>query len=148
MRDGSSRTASLMTKTGTSRDVSVDHWRTCVRPTVITDLAEGTKSLPWTNALLVTLLEELHITEEFDALIGQRRFDADRDAAPLLALALFLRHSWDPTDLADVVDRVLFPVDDITVLPHATTTDRARGHRDRPEARTSPSGTRARKEQP
>ena len=148
MRDGSSRTASPTTKTGTSPDVSVDHWRARVRPTVLTDLAEGTKSLPWTNALLVALLEELHITEEFDDLIGHRRLDADRDAAPLLALALFLRHSWDPTDLDEVVDRVLFPAGEITVLTHATTTVRARGYRDRPKARTSPSGTRARKEQP
>jgi len=148
MRDGSLRTSSPTTKTGTSPDVSVDRWRTCVRPTVLTDLAEGTKSLPWTNELLVALLEELHITEEFDRLIGHLRLDADRDAPRLLALALFLRHSWDPTDLDEVVDRVLFPADEITVLPHATTTDRARGHRDRPEARTSPSGTRARKEQP
>lgn len=144
MRDGSSRTASPQTTTGTSPDVSVDRWRARVRPTVLSDLAEGTKGLNWTNELLIALLEELHTTEEFDRLIGPFRLDAERDAPRALALALFLRHSWDPADLSSVVDRVLFPLDDGSTHPNPETGDR--GHRLRLEARTSPLGPRARKE--
>ena len=148
MRDGFSRTPSSLNRTGTSSDGSVDRWRTGVRPAVLTDLAEGIKGLTWTNELLVALLEELHITEEFDRLIGRFRLDADRDAPRLLALALFLRHSWDPTDLSTVVDRVLFPSRAVDVLPDPHTTPGDRDHRNRPETRTSPSGPRARKEMP
>ena len=148
MRDGSSRTPNPTNATGTSSDVSVDRWRACVRPSVLSDLAEGTKGLIWTNELLVALLDELHVTEEFDRLIGRFRLDAERDAPRLLALALFLRHSWDAADLSDVVDRVLFPPCDIDVLSNLTTTPGDRGYRHRPEARTSPPGPRARKEKP
>lgn len=151
MRDGSSRTPRSTNRTGTSPDVSVERWRACVRPSVLRDLAEGTQGLTWTNELLVALLEELHITEEFDHLIGRVRLDAARDAARLLALALFLRHSWDSADLSSVVDRVLFPPH-ATDVPSTTTTPRdTRGDGTSPSTRTSPLAStqpRTRKELP
>lgn len=148
MRDGSSRTSSSVTMTGTPSGVSVDDWRTCVRSIVLHDLADLTQGLTWSGALLVALLEELHVTEEFDRLIGRVRLDARRDAPRLLALALFLRHSWDQADLAAVVDRVLFPPPELDLPPIPTTQHGDRGHRRRRQARTSPSGPRARKETP
>lgn len=110
MRDGLSRSSGLRNPTGTSTtsgDVSVDHWRARLRAGVLSELAEATKGIVWTHELLMALLEELHVTEEFDRLIGRSRLDVVRDAPRLLALALFLRHSWDPADLSTVVDRVL-----------------------------------------
>ena len=144
MRDGSSRTP--MTPAGTPSGVSVVDWRTCVRSVVLHDLADLTKGLTWSSALLVALLEELHVTEEFDRLIGRFRLDPHRDAPRLLALALFLRHSWDHDDLTAVVDRVLFPPPAIDLPPIPSTERRDRGHRRRRPARTSPPGPRARKE--
>ena len=109
MRDRLPRTARPMNTTGTPTSVPVVDWRTDVRPLVIRDLADLVKRLEWSTPLLIALLEELHVTEEFDRLIGRLRLQPDRDAPRLLALALFLRHSWDHDDLAAVVNQVLFP---------------------------------------
>jgi hypothetical protein len=65
------------------------------RPLIVRDLAELVEQLEWSKPLLIALLEELHVTEEFDRLIGRLRLQPDRDAPRLLALPLFLRHSWD-----------------------------------------------------
>ncbi|MGE3509032.1 MAG: hypothetical protein AB7N65_09140 [Vicinamibacterales bacterium] len=150
MRDGLSRPSSLRNPTGTSTpsgDVSVDRWRARLRATALRDLVDATKELVWTHELLMALLEELHVTEEFDRLIGRTRLDVVRDAPRLLALALFLRHSWDPDDLSAAVDRVLCPP--CGTATHSSPTTRGdRGHRHRRRLRTRPSGPRARKELP
>jgi hypothetical protein len=92
-------------------------WRTCVRPLLLTQLVERTRSLRWSPQLVELLLEELHISDDFDRLIGQT---ADRSAAQypqLLALALALRHSWCPQDFARVVRKLGLS----TNLPRSTT---------------------------
>ena len=150
MRDGLSRPSSLRNPTGTSTtsgNVSVDGWRARLRAGVLGELAEATNELVWTHELLMALLEELHVTEEFDRLIGRSRLDVVRDAPRLLALALFLRHSWDPADLSTVVERVLCLPDGTHPHPFANTRGN-RGYRHRRHPRARPSGPRARKELP
>jgi hypothetical protein len=147
MRNGSSPATSSTDSTGTPSSVSLDGWRAHMRSLVLEGLAEGTEGLTWTNELLTALLEELHVTEEFEQLAGPLPRNAKRDAARLLAIALFLRHSWDPADLDTLVDRVLFRACEIDVV-HPSSKHGDRGHRHLPVARTSPSGPRARKELP
>jgi hypothetical protein len=135
-----------MNMTGTLTSVPVVDWRTDVRPLVLRDLADLVKRLAWSTPLLIALLDELHVTEEFDRLIGRLRLQPDRDAPRLLALALFLRHSWDHDDLAAVVNRVLFPPLDIAAPPTPAPVRGDRRKQCRQQARTSPSGRRARKD--
>ncbi len=150
MRDGLSRPSSLRNPAGmstTSGDVSVHRWRARLRAGVLGELAEATKGIVWTHELLMALLEELHVTEEFDRLIGRSRPDVVRDAPRLLALALFLRHSWDPADLSTVVERVLCLPNGTD--PHPSANSRSnRSHRRRRDVHPLSSRRRARKELP
>ena len=146
MRDRLARTARPTNTTGTPTSVPVVDWRTDVRPLVLRDLAGLVNHLEWSAPLLMALLEELHVTEEFDRLIGRFRVHPDRDAPRLLALALFLRHSWDHDDLAAVVNHVLFPPLNLAAPSTPATVRGDRGKRRRSQACTSPSGPRVRKE--
>ena len=145
MRNGSSPATSSTDSTGTSSSVPLDRWRAHMRSLVLEGLAESTEGLTWTNELLTALLEELHVTEEFEQLAGPLPRNAKRDAARLLAIALFLRHSWDPADLDALVNRVLFRGYAIDAF-HPSSKHGDRGHRRRPLAGPSPTGPRARKE--
>lgn len=149
MRDGSPRSSCLRNTTGTlprTGDVSVDRWRTRLRATVLAELVEATKGLAWTRELLMALLEELHVTEEFDELIAHIDVDAHRDAPRLLALALCLRHSWDPADLSGTVARVLDPRRSAAHPSPTAGGDRHQRRRHRPH--TPESRPRTRKERP
>lgn len=134
---------------GAPSSASVDTWRAHMRSLVLEGLADGMHGLSWTHELLSALLEELHITEEFEQLAGSTPTNPKRDAARLLALALFLRHSWDPADLDVMVDRVLFRACDLEVADASTPGDRGPRHRRSDRTSLAPlPGPRARKEQP
>ena len=91
-------------------------WRTCVRPLILTKLVEQTRSLRWSPQLVDLLLEELHISDDFDRLIGPTAGRSVSRYPQLLAIALALRHSWCPQDLARVVRRLRLS----TSLPTST----------------------------
>ena len=60
----------------------------------------ATTRLDWSPALLATLLDELDEYDGIEWLLGPDRKDLDVDAYPqAIALALILRHSWQPDDL-------------------------------------------------
>ena len=147
MRNSSSPATSSTDSIGTPSSVFIDRWRAHMRSLVLEGLAESTEGLTWTNELLTALLEELHVTEEFEQLAGPLPRNAKRDAARLLAIALFLRHSWDPADLDALVDRLLFRTCAIDVFDPSSKHGN-RGQRHCPLAGPSPLGPRARKELP
>jgi hypothetical protein len=64
-------------------------------------LVDRTRDLSWSRELIDQLLDELHVSDEFDDLIG-RIPPAEINYPQLIALALVLRHSWCPTDLARI----------------------------------------------
>ena len=65
----------------------------------------ATAGLEWTPALFATLLEELRENEGLEALLGTMRKDLAVAAYPqVIALALILRHSWEPHDLRRVLE--------------------------------------------
>ena len=72
MRDGSTRrpSTSSRSRTWTSDRVQVQHWRERHRHAVLRELADGSQGVAWTRRLLNVLLEELHVTDEFDRLVG------------------------------------------------------------------------------
>jgi hypothetical protein len=100
MRDGFTHrptTAQAITRTADRREV--DEWRSHGRYEDLRVFTEGARALTWSRGLLTALLEELHITDEFDALAGRIAVRSTRHYPGLVAIALVLRHSWCPQDL-------------------------------------------------
>jgi hypothetical protein len=69
-------------------------------------MAEGAHDLPWTRRLVNTLLDELHVTDEFDRLVGPVSRVPVSQFPRLIALALLLRHSWSLYDLTRTGQRI------------------------------------------
>lgn len=149
MRAGSSRSTRTLTATGVPKGTSVLDWRTDVRPALLGYLATLATRIQWSDHLLRALLDELHVTDEFHHLVGLvgPATHPDHDAAQRLGLALLLRRSWDPDDLADLVGRLgLVPPSLASFTRQRSATPADGGHRRRRQGRTSPPGPRARTE--
>ena len=137
MRDGSTRrlSTSSRSRTWTPERVQVQHWRERHRHVVLQELADGSHGVAWTRRLLNVLLEELHVTDEFDQLVGPTSRLPASQYPRLLAIALLLRHSWCPQDLARTATRL-----GLSRQAHSTsasrTTPRDGGHLRRAAART------------
>ncbi len=136
MRDGSTRRRSTIPQETiwTPERVQVDDWRRHGRLDDLRTLSEGAGGLVLSCGLLQALLEELHISDDFDALVGRvTRLPASHYPG-LLAIALLLRHSWCPVDLARTATRLGLPRP-ASLTPDTRTTPRD-GHRRRAAART------------
>ena len=108
MRDGSTRrrNTSPQSRTGTIDPAQVHDWRRHGRLDDLRTLAEGASGLTWSRGLLHALLEELHISDDFDVLVGPVARLPASQYPRLLAIALLLRHSWCPQDLARTATRL------------------------------------------
>jgi hypothetical protein len=108
MRDGSTRRPATTSspRTWTPERVQVQHWRQHHRDEVIRDLAARAHGLEWTRGLFLAALDELHVTDEFDRLVGAAARVPASQYPRLIAIALFLRQSWWPEDLWRVAARV------------------------------------------
>ena len=138
MRDGSTqrRSTSPQKTTWTPDRAQVDDWRQQGRLGDLRALAEGAGGLVLSRELLQALLEELHISDDFDVLVGRVAHLPASQYPRLLAIALLLRHSWCPQDLARTATRL-----GLSRQAHSTsasrTTPRDGGHRRRAAARTT-----------
>jgi len=145
MRDGSThrRSTSPQNTTWTPERAQVDDWRQHDRLDDLRALAEGLGDLALSRGLLHALLEELHISDDFDVLVGGVARQPASRYPRLLAIALLLRHSWCPLDLARTATRL--GLSRQTVLtPESRTNPRDGGYRRRAPARMPLSGPRAR----
>jgi hypothetical protein len=107
MRHGATRRrTTLPHTTWTPARVQVAHWRRTVRPIVLRAIADRTTGLALSRRLVTALLDELHIGDDFDALIGPTVRRPATHYPQLLAVALLLRHSWCPQDLSRTVERL------------------------------------------
>jgi hypothetical protein len=108
MRDGSThrRSTSPQKATWTPERVQVDDWRRQGRLDDIRALAEGASGLVLSRRLLHALLEELHISDDFDVLVGRVARLPTSHYPRLIAVALLLRHSWSPEDLERTATRL------------------------------------------
>lgn len=59
-----------------------------------------------TRGLFNALLEELHVTDEFDRLVGPTARVPTSQYPRLIATALLLRRSWSPRDLCRIGKRI------------------------------------------
>ena len=98
-------------------------------------LAEGAGGFVLSRRLLHALLEELHISDDFDALVGRVARLPASQYPRLLAIALLLRHSWCPQDLVRAATRLGLPRL-ASLTPDTRHTPRDGGHRRRAAART------------
>jgi len=141
MRDGSARRRSTSPQSATRLiDINqVYDWRRHDRLDDLRTLAEGANGLALSRGLLHALLEELHISEDFDALVGRVARLPASEYPRLLAIALLLRHSWCPRDLARTAARLGLPRPNGSPAPFTsqTHTPRDRGHRRRDITRAS-----------
>jgi hypothetical protein len=69
--------------------------------------------LGWTRPLVEAVLEELYIDDHFEELLG-KQIGGLRPGqyAQAIAVALILRHSWHPDDLACMLKRLKVRVGD------------------------------------
>jgi hypothetical protein len=144
MRDGSTRKRPTSTQQPTwmPERVQVDRWRRHSRLAVLRELADGAHGLTLSRRLLNALLEELHISDDFDVLVGPVARLPASQYPRLLAIALLLRHSWCPQDLARTAARIALSVRPLEADLNLKSRDRKK--RRRATASASPSGSRIR----
>ena len=90
-------------KSSTSRHDDLADWRGLTRPVILETFLDRTRDLCWSRELIDLLLDELHVSDEFDDLIARVPPSARVNYPQLVALALVLRHSWYPEDLARII---------------------------------------------
>lgn len=87
------------------RVTNVADWRRSVRPAILRRATVATTGLEWSPTLFATLLEELGETDGLEALLGPMPKNLAVVAYPqVIALALILRHSWQPHDLRRILE--------------------------------------------
>jgi hypothetical protein len=134
MRDGSVvRRRSTRPLTWAQECAQVQRWRLDVRETQLRAFADHARGIAWTPRLWRVLLEELHVSDAFQALVpASRSLDPSR-YPHALAIALAERHSWTPADLRRLTRRLGLSLPGATVHPAPPSRT----------SRTSPPGPRA-----
>jgi hypothetical protein len=83
----------------TDRTTPLHVWRCRHRPEILQFLVDHTKDLSWSRRLITLLLEELHVSDDFDNVVSSIDVSTSEQYPRLVAIALLLRHSWYPDDL-------------------------------------------------
>lgn len=84
-------------------------WREESRMRELRRLLRGTANLKLTRALLLLVLEELFISDDFDELVGDPATIPLSRFPQAIAMAVALRHSWRWDDLESVADALDLP---------------------------------------
>ena len=88
-------------------DAATRRWRRDARPKSIRAAVSATKALRWNRPLIEAVLEELYVDDHFEELLGRAPGDLrPGQYAQAIAVALILRHSWHPDDLACMLKRL------------------------------------------
>jgi hypothetical protein len=98
--------ASIPSRGQSPSHLDPSEWQRRVRPQILHTLIDTTHDLSWSRRLINLLLDELHISDDFDRLIGPTARRPAADFPQLLAIAVLLRHSWCPRDLARTARRL------------------------------------------
>ena len=70
-------------------------------------IARQLRSLSWSPALLALLLDELYVDDLFEDVVGNPDTIPVNGYAHAVAVAIALRHSWRPDDLAAAARRLV-----------------------------------------
>ena len=94
-------------------DSATRRWRRNSRPRSVRAAVYATKGFRWTRPLIEAVLEELYVDDHFEELLGRAPGDLrPGQYAQSVAVALILRHSWHPNDLACMLKRLKLRVGD------------------------------------
>jgi hypothetical protein len=94
-------------------DATTRRWRRNARPKAIRAAVSSTKAVRWSRPLIEAVLEELYVDDHFEELLGRAPGDLrPGQYAQAIAVALLLRHSWHPDDLACMLKRLKLRVGD------------------------------------
>lgn len=103
----SSRHGSAKPRAAQPADRATRRWRLDTRPNEVRAAVSVTKGLRWSRALIEAALEELYVDDHFEELLGRAPGDLrPAQYAQAVAVALILRHSWHPDDLACMIKRL------------------------------------------
>lgn len=95
-----------------SKATTIRRWRRDARPRIVRAAVAATKSLRWSPTLIEAVLDELYVDDHFEELLGTAPGELRAPLYPqAIAVALILRHSWQPDDLAFVLERLGLSVD-------------------------------------
>ncbi len=94
------------TRSGTSRRSGRRGEWSLQRRKLLRLLVARTRKVRWSANLVTVLIEELYVEEEFNTLLGDPEILPLRRYPQAVALALALRHSWRPNDLACILRRL------------------------------------------
>ena len=96
-----------------SRRDTAKRWRRDTRPQLVRAAVSATKALRWSHPLVEAVLEELYVDDHFEELLGRAPGHLrSGQYAQAIAVALILRHSWHPDDLACMLKRLKLRVGD------------------------------------
>ncbi len=114
-RLSSARSSRPHIERGASRppDSATRRWRRDTRPKSVRAAVSATKGIRWARPLIEAVLEELYVDDHFEELLGRAPGDLrPGQYAQAIAVALILRHSWHPDDLACMLKRLKLRVGD------------------------------------
>ena len=96
-----------------SKGNTARRWRRDARPKSVRAAVAATKALRWNRRLIEAVLDELYVDDHFEELLGRAPGGLRPDQyARAIAIALILRHSWHPDDLACMLKRLKLRVAD------------------------------------
>lgn len=72
------------------------------RRRAVAALAKRAQGRRWNRALFLALLEELWVTDEFEAIMGPVQQIPNRRYAEAVVVAIALRHSWRRDDFQEI----------------------------------------------
>src|SRR2546427_5267671 len=88
----------------------IERWRRTFRPHLLRVLTKRSATLVWSRTLLAVVLDELHVDDVFRELVGDPCHLPTRRYPQAIAVAIALRHSWRPDDLAHLAKRLGIPL--------------------------------------
>lgn len=84
----------------------VMRWRSKKRQPLLEQISARAKRVTLTRRVLIAILEELHVDEKFESLVGDPRALPKTRYPQALVMAVVLRHSWRQDDLRDALVRL------------------------------------------
>lgn len=102
----SGRESRPSTRRGAVVPKSARSWRRDTRRRVVRAAVLATRALRWSPQLIEAVLEELYVDDHFENLLGAPGQLRASQYPQAIAVALILRHSWHPDDLACIFRRL------------------------------------------
>ena len=108
------------------QDLDADRWRREIRPRQMRQFAAQARRLPWSRALVETVVAELYPDDLFTELVGTLDRIPRRQWPWVLASAVALRHSWRRDGLTRLAQSLRIALPPSVSDPHGSPTHPSR----------------------